>query len=96
MARTKCTARKDEASKRQSTFAKKQPRSQADKASAQQHPHRYRPGTIALKEIQKEERKKNKKELQTGKASRSSQERPSDSNKGQETTIAMSVADALY
>ena len=53
MARTKCTARKDEAGKKQSTFAKKQPRKQADKASAQQHPHRYRPGTVALREIRK-------------------------------------------
>ena len=39
-----------------------------------------------------EERKKKKKELQTGEASRSSQERPSDSDKGQETTIATSMA----
>ena len=53
MARTKHTARKDEAGKKQSTFAKKQPRSEADKASAQQHPHRYWPGTVALREIQK-------------------------------------------
>ena len=39
-----------------------------------------------------EERKKKKKELQTGEASSSSQECPSDSNKGQENTIATSVA----
>ena len=39
-----------------------------------------------------EERKKKKKELQVGKASSSSQEHPSDSEKGQETTITMSTA----
>ena len=39
-----------------------------------------------------EERKKKKKELQTGEASRSSQECPSDSNKGQESTITTSMA----
>ena len=39
-----------------------------------------------------EERKKKKKELQVGEASSSSQERPSGSDKGQETTIAMSTA----
>ena len=39
-----------------------------------------------------EERKKKRKELQVGKASSSSQGHPSDSNKGQETTIAMSAA----
>ena len=39
-----------------------------------------------------EEWKKKKKELQTGKASRSSQECPSDSDKGQETTITTSMA----
>ena len=38
-----------------------------------------------------EEEKKKKKELQTGEASRSSQEHPSDSDKGQETTIATSM-----
>ena len=53
MARTKRTARRDEVGKKRSTFAKKQPRSQAGKASAQQHPHRYQPGTIALREIRK-------------------------------------------
>ena len=51
MARTKRTARKDEVGKKRSTFAKKQPRSQSDKASAQHQPHRYRPGTVALREI---------------------------------------------
>ena len=51
MARTKRTARKDEVGKKQSTFAKKQPRSQSDKASAQQQSHRYQPGTVALREI---------------------------------------------
>ena len=39
-----------------------------------------------------EEQKRKKKELQTGEASRSSQEHPPDSDKGQETTIATSVA----
>ena len=39
-----------------------------------------------------EERKKKKKELQVGEASSSSQECPSGSDKGQETTIATSVA----
>ena len=39
-----------------------------------------------------EERKKKKKELQVGETSSSSQECPSDSDKGQETTIAMSAA----
>ena len=53
MARTKCTARKDEVGKKQSTFAKKQPRSQSDKASAQHQLHRYRPGTVALREIRR-------------------------------------------
>ena len=53
MARTKCTARKDEVGKKQSTFAKMQPRSQTDKASAQHQPHRYQPGTVTLREIQK-------------------------------------------
>ena len=51
MARTKCTGRKDEVGKKQSTFAKKQPRSQSDKASAQHQLHRYRPRTVALREI---------------------------------------------
>ena len=39
-----------------------------------------------------EERRKKKKELQVGEASSSSQECPSDSDKGQETTIATSAA----
>ena len=51
MARTKRTARKDEVDKKWSTFAKRQPRSQSGKALAQQQPHRYRPGTVALREI---------------------------------------------
>ena len=51
MARTKCTARKDEVGKKQSTFVKKQPRSQTGQASAQQQPHRYWPGMVALREI---------------------------------------------
>ena len=51
MARTKHTARKDEVGEKRSTFAKKQPRSQSDKASAQHQPHRYRPGMVALREI---------------------------------------------
>ena len=53
MARTKCTARKDEVGKKQSTFAKKQPRSRSGKASAQQQLHRYQPGTVALREIRR-------------------------------------------
>ena len=53
MVRTKRTARKDEVGKKQSTFAKKQPRSQSDKASAQHQPHRYRPGMVALREIRR-------------------------------------------
>ena len=53
MARTKSTARKDEVGKKWSTFVKKQPRSQSDKASVQQQPHRYRPGMVALREIQR-------------------------------------------
>ena len=44
-------ARKDEVGKKRSAFAKKQPRSQTGQASAQQQPHRYRPGTVALREI---------------------------------------------
>ena len=51
MARTKRTARKVEASKKESTFVKKQPRSQSDKVSAQHQLHRYWPGTVALREI---------------------------------------------
>ena len=53
MARTKRMARKDEADKKRSTFAKKQPRSQADKSSAQHQLHRYQPGTVTLREIWK-------------------------------------------
>ena len=53
MARTKHTARKDEVGKKRSTFAKKQPRSQTGQASVQQQPHRYWPGTITLREIQR-------------------------------------------
>ena len=53
MARTKHTVRKDKAGKRRSTFAKKQPRSQAGQPSAQHQPHRYQPGTVALREIWK-------------------------------------------
>ena len=53
MARTKRTARKDEAGKKQPTFAKKQPRSQADNPPAQHQPHRYRPGNVTLREIWK-------------------------------------------
>ena len=53
MARTKRTARKDEAGKKRSTFAKKQPRSQADNPPAQHQPHRYRPGMVALREMWK-------------------------------------------
>ena len=51
MARTKCTARKDEAGKKRSTFAKKQPRSHADNQPAQHQLHRYRPGMVALRKI---------------------------------------------
>ena len=53
MARTKRTARKDEVGKKRSTFAKKQPRSQTGQASAQHQPHRYWPGMVALREIQR-------------------------------------------
>ena len=53
MARTKCTARKDEVGKKWSAFAKKQPRSQTGQATAQQHPHRYWPGMVALREIRR-------------------------------------------
>ena len=53
MARTKRTARKDEAGKKWSTFAKKQPRSQADNPPAQHQPHRYQPGMVTLTEIWK-------------------------------------------
>ena len=53
MARTKHTVGKDEAGKKRSTFTKKQPRSQADNPPAQHQPHRYRPGMVALREIQR-------------------------------------------
>ena len=53
MARTKRTARKDEVGKKRSAFAKKQPRSQTGQATAQQQPHRYRPGTVVLREIRR-------------------------------------------
>ena len=53
MARTKCTARKDEVGKKRSAFEKKQPRSQTDKSSAQHQLHRYWPGMVALREIWK-------------------------------------------
>ena len=51
MVKTKRTAREDEVGKKRSTFAKKQPRSQSDKASEQHQPHRYQPGMVALREI---------------------------------------------
>ena len=51
MARTKRTARKDEVGKKRSAFVKKQPRSQTGQVMAQQHPNRYWPGTVALREI---------------------------------------------
>ena len=51
MARTKRTARKDEIGKKRSVFVKKQPRSQTGQATTQQQPHRYWPGTVALREI---------------------------------------------
>ena len=53
MARTKRTARKDEVGKKRSAFAKKQPRSQTGLMTAQQQPHRYRPGTVVLREIRR-------------------------------------------
>ena len=53
MARTKRTARKDEVGKKRSAFAKKQPRSQTGQATVQQQPHRYWPGTVALREIRR-------------------------------------------
>ena len=51
MARTKHTARKDEVGKKWSAFAKKQRRSQTGQATTQQHPHRYQPGMVMLREI---------------------------------------------
>ena len=53
MARTKPTARKDEVGRKWSAFVKKQPRSQTDQITAQQHLYRYRPGTVALREIRR-------------------------------------------
>ena len=53
MARTNHTARKDEVGKKWSAFVKKQPRSQTGQASAQQQPHRYLPGMVMLREIQR-------------------------------------------
>ena len=53
MARTKCTARKDEVGRKRSTFVKKQPRSQTGQVTVQQQPHRYQPGTVALREIRR-------------------------------------------
>ena len=53
MARTKHTARKDEVGRKWSAFAKKQPRSQTGQATMQQQPHRYRPGTVTLREIRR-------------------------------------------
>ena len=53
MARTKRTARKDEVGRKWSAFAKKLPRSQTGQAMMQQQPHRYWPGTVALREIRR-------------------------------------------
>ena len=53
MAKTKRTTRKDEVGKKWFTFAKKQSRSQSDKASAQHQLHRYWPQMVALREIRK-------------------------------------------
>ena len=53
MARTKHTARKDEAGKKQSTFAKRQPRSQADNPPAQHQPHSNQPGAVTLREVRR-------------------------------------------
>ena len=47
-------ARKDEVGRKWSAFVKKQPRSQTGQATIQQQlPHRYRPGTVALREIRR-------------------------------------------
>ena len=59
MARTKCTTRKDEKGKVRTkwpTHGQKQPRSQAGNPPAQHQPHRYQPGTVALREIRKYQR----------------------------------------
>ena len=53
MARNKRTARKDEVGRKRSAFTKKQPRSQTGQATVQQQLHRYRPGTVALREIRR-------------------------------------------
>ena len=53
MARTKRTARKDEVGKRRSAFVKRQPRSLTGQMTAQQQQHRYRPGTVVLREIRR-------------------------------------------
>ena len=53
MARTKCTARKDEVGRKWSPFVKKQPRSQTGQATTQQQPHRYQPGMVVLREIRR-------------------------------------------
>ena len=59
MARTKRTARRDDKRKvrtKQPTHGQKQPRSQAGNPPAHQQLHRYRPGTVALREIRKYQR----------------------------------------
>ena len=53
MARTKRTARKDEVGKKQSAFAKKQPRSQKGQATMQQQLHRYQPRMVVLRQIRR-------------------------------------------
>ena len=51
MARTKRTARKDEVGKKWSTFVKKQPRSQMDKASAPLHWNGCTEGDTEIPEV---------------------------------------------
>ena len=56
MARTKLTAKRDEKGKVKTkwpTHGQKQPRSQAGNPLAQHQLHRFRPGTVTLREIQK-------------------------------------------
>ena len=53
MARTKCTARKDEVGRKRSAFVNKQPRNQTGQATMQQQLHRYQPGMVALREIRR-------------------------------------------
>ena len=53
MSRTKRTARKDEVGRKQSAFAKKQPRSQTGQATVQPQPHRYWPGMVTLREMRR-------------------------------------------